>query len=63
MENKDNLEGKIVILKHMDDIQAPKPGTRGRIIGVDDIGQIHVIWESGGRLALVPGVDEYEIIK
>ena len=32
-------------------------------IGVDDIGQIHVIWESGGRLALVPGVDEYEILK
>ncbi len=55
--------GTKVILNHMDDIQAPPPGTRGTVTSVDDMGQIHVNWESGGSLALIPGVDSFKVVK
>ena len=29
-------KGTRVVLVHMDDIQAPKPGTKGTVVGVDD---------------------------
>lgn len=37
-------------------------GTEGKVKKVDDIGQIHVIWETGGMLALNPELDTFEII-
>ena len=36
-----------VELLHMDDIQAPPVGTKGTVIGVDDIGSIMVRWDNG----------------
>lgn len=49
---------------HMDDPYNPVPsGTTGTVIAVDSIGQIHVAWENGSGLALVPGVDSYEIME
>jgi hypothetical protein len=41
----------------MDDEQAPPAGTKGKVIHVDDIGSIHIAWETGSTLAVVPGVD------
>lgn len=52
-------KGTVVELDHMDDPQAPAPGTRGTITAVDDIGQLHCK-EFG--LALVPGVDRFHKI-
>ena len=48
-----------VVLHHMDDPQAPPSGTVGEVIFVDDIGQIHVKWETGSSLALIPSVDSF----
>lgn len=53
--------GTVVVLDYMDDKQAPRPGTKGIVAFVDDIGQIHVRWETGSSLALIPGVDEFHI--
>lgn len=39
-------EGIEIVLKHMDDPQAPPSGTRGTVTHVDDIGQIH--WTGSG---------------
>lgn len=39
-------EGTEILLKHMDDPQAPPSGTRGTVTHVDDIGQIH--WTGSG---------------
>lgn len=55
-------EGTKVELVYMADRYAPKEGTKGTVIHVDDIGQVHVIWDDGSTLALVPGVDEWETI-
>ena len=44
-------------LIRMEDEQAPPIGTRGTVVGVDDIGSIMVAWDSGGRLNVVYGAD------
>ena len=41
----------------MDDPQAPPIGTKGTVLGVDDIGSIMVAWDSGGSLSVVWGED------
>lgn len=41
----------------MDDIQAPPIGTKGTVIGVDDIGSIMVRWDNGSGLNLAYGED------
>lgn len=46
-----------VELVHMDDIQAPPVGTRGTVLGVDDIGSVMVAWDNGGSLNVAYGAD------
>ena len=54
-------EGTKVECIRMDDPYNPVPsGTKGVVTCVDSIGQIHVDWENGSSLALVPGVDIYK---
>lgn len=50
--------GTRIELSHMDDPYAPvPPGTRGTVQVVDDAGQIHMNWDNGRSLAVIPGVD------
>lgn len=49
--------GTRVELVKMDDIQAPPAGTKGTVIGVDDIGSIMVAWDNGSSLHIVYGED------
>ena len=51
-----------VVLHHMDDPQAPPSGTKGEVMFVDDIGQIHVKWENGSSLALNVKLDSFSRI-
>lgn len=61
--NRDTeLIGKKVKLIKMDDPYTDlKAGDEGVIEFVDDENQIHVKWDNGSHLALIPGVDKYEI--
>lgn len=43
----------------MEDPQAVSPGTRGTVQFVDDIGSIHMNWDNGRTLALVPKEDSF----
>ena len=53
-------EGTRVILEHMNDSLHPiEPGTRGTVDIVDDIGQIHIRWDNGRFLAVIPGEDSF----
>lgn len=38
-------------------------GTKGTVDAVDDIGTIHVRWDNGSGLGVVPGVDEIKVIQ
>ncbi|MBQ6052269.1 MAG: DUF4314 domain-containing protein [Clostridia bacterium] len=55
--------GTRVELVRMDDIQAPPPGIRGTVRGVDDIGSIMVSWDNGSGLSVVYGEDECREVK
>ena len=37
-------------------------GTCGTVTFVDDINQIHVNWDNGSTLALIPSVDDFFVI-
>ena len=49
--------GTRVELIRMEDEQAPPIGTRGPVVGVDDMGSIMVAWDSGGSLSVLYGED------
>lgn len=49
--------GTRVELIRMGDEQAPPIGTRGTVVGVDDMGSIMVAWDSGGSLSVLYGED------
>lgn len=55
--------GTVVRLIRMDDIQAPPVGTLGTVRYVDDIGTIHVSWETGSSLGVVYGMDKIERVR
>ena len=50
-------KGARVELVHMDDPQAPPVGTRGTVLGVDDVGSILVAWDNGSGLNVAFGED------
>lgn len=52
--------GTRIMLLNMDDPYAPVPeGTKGTVVHVDDAAQIHMKWDNGRTLALVPGEDSF----
>lgn len=54
--------GSRVELLKMDDVQAPPIGTRGTVVGVDDIGSIMVNWDNGSGLSIAYGEDECKVV-
>lgn len=55
--------GKRVILVKMDDPYTHiPPGTKGTVTKVDDIGTIHVNWDTGSSLGVVYGVDLVRLV-
>ena len=55
-------KGTKIELVYMNDPQAPPVGTKGTVIGVDDIGSILVNWDNGSRLNVAYGTDSVKII-
>lgn len=55
--------GTIVKLISMNDVQSPPVGTIGEVTMIDDMGSVHVNWQNGSTLALIPDVDSWEILK
>ena len=58
------LPGTKIRLVRMDDPYTKlKAGLAGTVSHVDDIGTIHMNWENGSTLGLIPGEDDFYIIK
>lgn len=55
--------GTRIELIEMDDKQAPPPGTKGTVLGVDDVGTIHIHWDNGSSLGAIYGVDLLKIVE
>lgn len=55
-------KGMRIRMIHMDDERPVDEGMEGTIRNVDDMGTIHVTWDDGRNLGVVPNVDEYELL-
>lgn len=55
-------QGTRIKLIFMNDKHAPVEGTKGVVSVVDDLGQIHMKWDTGSTLAIVPSEDKFEVI-
>ena len=55
-------KGTRIELLEMDDPQAPPIGTRGTVLGVDDIGSLLVEWDNGSRLNAAWEIDRVRIV-
>jgi len=53
---------RIELVYCSDEYTKLEPGIRGNVTFVDDIGTIHVKWDNGSTLGLVPGEDEWTIV-
>lgn len=49
---------KIMLIRMKNEPQM-KPGLKGRVDFIDGIGQIHMKWENGSGLALIPNEDKF----
>ena len=55
--------GTRIRLNSMEDPYAPiAPGTEGEVDFVDDIGTIHMKWDNGRALGIVPGEDSFTVL-
>ena len=52
-----------VRLFSMTGVPQMQEGLTGTVRFVDDIGSIHVDWDNGSTLALIPDEDDFEILK
>lgn len=48
---------RVVLVKMEDPYTRLKPGDKGTVTGVDDMGTIHVNWDSGSCLGIAYGED------
>lgn len=56
--------GTRIALDSMEDPYVPIPsGTKGTVTVVDSIGTLHVDWDNGRKLGVVPNEDSFHIIK
>lgn len=56
-------KGTRIMLKQMDDLQAPPFGTMGTVQGVDGIGNILVQWDNGSTLSVTDVDDVIKVLK
>lgn len=54
--------GTRIELISMNDIQAVPAGTMGTVDHVDDVGTLHMNWDNGRTLGLVPSEDQFRVI-
>jgi len=64
MRNVDPIarEGMRVRMIHMDDERPVDEGLEGTIEKIDDLGTLHVRWDDGRLLGVIPNEDDYELL-
>ena len=61
---KDELakKGMRIRMISMEDQHGVDEGLEGTIEGVDDLGTLHVKWDDGRMLGVIPGIDKYDLL-
>ena len=52
---------KIQLISMRDEKYPILPGTIGEVTHIDDMGSIHMKWQNGSSLALIPEVDSFRV--
>lgn len=60
---KEFPKGTRVALDDMVDPQAPPVGTKGTVVGVDDIGSLLMRWDNGSSLNVLYMIDQVHKLK
>ena len=53
--------GTRLVIEHMEDKYPVEPGTAGTVRDVDDFGQIHMKWDNGRVLPIIPETDRFHL--
>lgn len=57
------LDGRRVrLVECLDPFALLMPGDTGTILTTDSTGTVHVRWDSGSRLGLIPGLDRFVVV-
>lgn len=51
---------RVRLLYTNDQFSNLESGAQGTVRFIDDLGTIHIKWDNGSRLGLIPGIDKYE---
>jgi hypothetical protein len=62
MEARTKPGDRIRLISHNDRYSALAPGTEGTVLRIDHLGTVHVRWDTGCRLSLIPDEDEWAVI-
>jgi hypothetical protein len=52
----------VVLVSTTDPYTRLRPGATGRVVLVDSVGTVHVLWDDGSDLGLVPGEDRWVVV-
>lgn len=63
LKEKYPIGTRIKLLEDMGDSQPIKAGEMGTVDFIDSMGSLHMRWDNGSGLAIIPDVDKFEIIK
>ena len=53
---------KIQLISMRDEKYPVLPGTVGEVTHIDDVGSIHMKWENGSSLSIIPEVDSFKVV-
>ncbi len=53
---------KIQLISMRDEKYTILPGTIGVVTHIDDMGSVHLKWQNGSSLALIPEVDSFKVL-
>lgn len=53
---------KIQLISMRDEKYPVLPGTIGEVVHVDHLGNVHMKWQNGSSLALIPEVDSFKVV-
>lgn len=63
MKARESVEGRRVRVLSCSDTLAPlEAGLEGTVRHVDDMGTLHVAWDNGRTLGLIPDEDTWEVL-
>ena len=54
---------KLQLISMRDEKYPILPGTTGVVTHIDDMGSIHLKWQNGSSLAIIPEVDSFRVVR